>query len=271
MGAKVPIQEQGQVARFLEPHLGADPPRYARLRAGRARRTAEACWRRDLIAGESTARLAAEVVERHGAISSKERAWLEVVEKGGRFPIVDTLPLGAPPEGADEDSDGEELGKTELVSALVSAVLGANRQLSDESVSLRQALATKDEQLLGLVAKHTDLAMQAAKDGVLLRLHEEGVFQPENGQNALMDRVTALLPIIEKISPHVAAAYAAHRATSAPQPPGAAATPEARVEACLAEFEAISNDMSLSALVLEPVRFARVQQAAARIMAYAPP
>jgi hypothetical protein len=224
-----------------------------------------------LLAGESTARLAAEVVERHGAISTKERAWLEVVEKGGRFPIVDTLPLGAPPEGADDEGDGEELGKTELVSALVSAVLGANRQLSDESVSLRQALATKDEQLLNLVGKHTDLAMQAAKDGVLLRLHEEGVFQPENGQNALMDRVTALLPIIEKISPHVAAAYAAHRATSTPQPPGAAATPEARVEACLAEFEAISNDMSLSALVLEPVRFARVQQAAARIMAYAPP
>lgn len=265
------MQEQGQVARFLEPHLGSDPPRYARLRAGRNRRTAEACWRRDLLAGESTARLAAEVVERHGAISSKERAWLEVVEKGGRFPIVDTLPLGAPPEGADDDGDGDEIGKGELVSALVSAVLGANRQLSDESVSLRQALATKDEQLLALVGRHTELAMQAAKDGVLLRLHEEGVFQPDSGQNNLMDRVQALLPLIEKISPHVAAAYAAHRATTAPA--GAAATlpPDQRVDACLAEFEAIANDASLALLVVEPVRFARVQAAASRIMAYAGP
>jgi len=268
--AIVIFQEQGQVARFLEAHIGQEPIRYARLRVGRARRTAEAVWRRDLGPGELPARIAAEVVERHAAGSARDKHWLEIVEKAGRFAIVDTLPLGAPPEGADDDDEHGELGKGEIIGALVQAVLGANRQMADEAVSLRQALVQKDEQLLGLVGRHTELAMQAAKDGVLLRLHEEGIFHaPDSGQG-MIDRVQALLPVIEKISPHVAAAYAAHRASTAPRA-ATEQTPIDRVEACLAEFEAISRDASLAALVVEPVRFARVQRAAAAIMAHASP
>lgn len=268
MGAKVPIQEQGQVARFLQPHLDVDPPRYARLRAGRSRRAADSIWRRDLKLGDNCAQLAVEVVERHAGIGAKDKAWLEIVEKGGRFPIVDTLPLGSPPEGAESDDDADgEIGKGEIIGALVTAVLGSNRQMADECISLRQALATKDDQLLGLVGKHTELAMQAAKDGVLLRLHEEGIFQAPSANDGLLDRVQALLPVIERVSPHIAAAYAAHRAASVRAvDPAAPLSPADRVDLALGEVEAIAADVELSRLVLEPVRFARLQSAAAKIM-----
>ena len=66
----MPILEQGQIARFLEPHLAADPPRYARLRTGRTRRAAESVWKRDLSPSAIPAALAAEIAERHAATSA---------------------------------------------------------------------------------------------------------------------------------------------------------------------------------------------------------
>lgn len=265
------ISDLPTIVNWLRPHVGSDPSRYVRLRAGRARRTADTIWRRDLAADDSPAKVAAEVIERHSALSSRDKGWLEIIERSPRSPVLDTLPLGEPADPV-EDAEPEELTKGEIVSALVSAVLSSTRQMSEENASLRSAVATKDEQILGLVQRHTELAMTAAKDGVLLQMHEQGFFSPQ--QESIVDRVQALIPIIQQVSPHVAAAYAAAKSaqaraaapsspTSAEQP---APEPEAVVDQALETFEVIADDAELLRLVVEPVRMARLRAAAAKIM-----
>lgn len=267
------ISDLPTIVSWLRPHVGQDPSRYVRLRAGRARRTADTIWRRDLAADDSPAKVAAEVVERHGALSAKDKGWLEIIERSPRSPVLDTLPLGEPADPVVDDSEPEELTKGEIVSALVSAVLSSTRQMSEENASLRSSVATKDEQILGLVQRHTELAMQAAKDGVLLQMHENGFFQPQ--QESIVDRVQALIPIIQQVSPHVAAAYAAAKSAQArASSPSSAATiepnhapaPDVVVDQALETFELIAEDQELLKLVVEPVRMARLRAAAAKIM-----
>jgi len=186
--------------------------------------------------------------------------------------VIDTLPLGEPADPVQDDTEPEELTKGEIVSALVSAVLSSTRQMSEENASLRSAVATKDEQILGLVQRHTELAMTAAKDGVLLQMHEQGFFSPQ--QESIVDRVQALIPIIQQVSPHVAAAYAAAKSAqaraAAPSSPASAEqqapSPEAVVDQALETFEVIAADDTLLRLVVEPVRMARLRAAAAKIM-----
>lgn len=265
------ISDLPTIVNWLRPHVGSDPSRYVRLRAGRARRTADTIWRRDLAADDSPAKVAAEVIERHSALSSRDKGWLEIIERSPRSPVLDTLPLGEPADPV-EDAEPEELTKGEIVSALVSAVLSSTRQMSEENASLRSAVATKDEQILGLVQRHTELAMTAAKDGVLLQMHEQGFFSPQ--QESIVDRVQALIPIIQQVSPHVAAAYAAAKSAqaraAAPSSPASAEQPapepEAIVDQALETFELIADDTQLLRLVVEPVRMARLRAAAAKIM-----
>lgn len=266
------ISDLPTIVNWLRPHVGTDPSRYVRLRAGRARRTADTIWRRDLAADDSPARVAAEVVERHAGLSQRDKGWLEIIERSPRSPVLDTLPLGEPADPVQDDAEPEELTKGEIVSALVGAVLSSTRQMSEENASLRSAVATKDEQILGLVQRHTELAMTAAKDGVLLQMHEQGFFQP--AQDNVIDRVQALIPLIQQVSPHVAAAYAAAKSAqaraSAPSSPAGAGqvapSPDAVVDQALETFEAIADDVALTALVIEPVRMARLRAAAAKIM-----
>jgi hypothetical protein len=266
------ISDLPTIVSWLRSHVGQDPSRYVRLRAGRARRTADTIWRRELAADDSPAKVAAEVIERHGALSAKDKGWLEIIERSPRSPVIDTLPLGEPSDPVAED-EPEELSKGEIVSALVSAVLSSTRQMSEENASLRSAVATKDEQILGLVQRHTELAMTAAKDGVLLQMHEQGFFSPQ--QESIVDRVQALLPMIQQVSPHIAAAYAAAQSAkaraSAPSTPAAgepdhAPAPEEVVDQALEKFEAIADDAALTSLVIQPVRMARLRAAAAKIM-----
>lgn len=260
----------------MRPHIGADPPRYVRLRAGRARRTADTIWRKDLGPDEQAVSVAQTVVERHSGLSGRDKGWLEVCEKGPRAPIIDTLPLGEPSEVVQDDTDADELSRGELVTALVQSVLGATRQLSEENASLRAANATKDDQIIGMVHKHTEIAMQAAKDGVLLTMHENGFFAKQ--EESVIDRVQALIPLIEKVSPHVAAAYASAQAARARAAPAATAgdvgpapeaSPEDQVEAALADFERIASDGTLRNAIVQPVRLARLRAAAMAIMAAA--
>lgn len=266
------ISDLPTIVSWLRSHVGQDPSRYVRLRAGRARRTADTIWRRELAADDSPAKVAAEVIERHGALSAKDKGWLEIIERSPRSPVLDTLPLGEPSDPVAED-EPEELSKGEIVSALVSAVLSSTRQMSEENASLRSAVATKDEQILGLVQRHTELAMTAAKDGVLLQMHENGFFQPQ--PESIIDRVQALLPMIQQVSPHIAAAYAAAqsakaRASAPSSPVGGeperAPAPEQVVDQALETFEAIADDAVLTGLVVQPVRMARLRAAAAKIM-----
>ena len=266
------VSDLSSIVNFIRGHIGQEPPRYVRLRAGRARRTADTVWRRDLGPDEQAVSVAQLVVERHAGLSGRDKGWLEVCERGPRAPVLDTLPLGEPAEQVIEDGEGEELSRGELVTALVQSVLGATRQLSEENASLRSSISARDDQLIGMVHLHTELAMQAAKDGVLLAMHEQGVFAPQ--QESIVDRIQALLPMIEKVSPHVAAAYAsaqAARARSATPPgvPGDAPAPRSaseRVDDALTEFELIAGTPDLCALIVEPVRMARLRQAAASIM-----
>ena len=272
-GLEMPIQEQGQVAEFLSAHLIADPPRYARLRAGRARRTSDTIWRRDLPGADVRA-LAREVVERHAGIGRTDKAWLEIVEKSARFPVIDTLPLGTPPEeSADDDGpDVDEMSRGELVTALVSAVLASNKQVSEDNASLRDALTRKDDQLIGVFQRSQDLAMQAAKDSVLLRMHEEGVFSNDHGTN-WTDRVQALLPLVAAASPHIAAAFAGatRGAAPAPPPPVDATTldPATRVEALLLQIETALADPACLREACAPDRIIRLHAIAAQVMAAA--
>lgn len=268
----MPIQEQGQVAEFLAAHLIADPPRYARLRAGRARRTSDTIWRRDLPGADVRA-LAREVVERHAGIGRTDKAWLEIVEKSARFPVIDTLPLGTPPEeSADDDGpDVDEMSRGELVTALVSAVLASNKQVSEDNASLRDALTRKDDQLIGVFQRSQDLAMQAAKDSVLLRMHEEGVFASDAGTN-WTDRVQALLPLVAAASPHIAAAFAgATRGSPAPPPPVDATTldPAVRVDGLLTQIEQAMSDPACLREACAPDRLIRLHAVAAQVMAAA--
>lgn len=268
----MPIQEQGQVAEFLAAHLIADPPRYARLRAGRARRTSDTIWRRDLP-GSDVRALAREVVERHAGIGRTDKAWLEIVEKSARFPVIDTLPLGTPPEeSADDDGpDVDEMSRGELVTALVSAVLASNKQVSEDNASLRDALSKKDDQLIGVFTRSQDLAMQAAKDSVLLRMHEEGVFSTDQGTN-WTDRVQALLPLVAAASPHIAAAFAgAARAAPASAPPVDATTldPAVRVDSLLSQIELAMADPACLREACAPDRLIRLHAVAAQVMAAA--
>jgi len=268
------VSDLSSIVAFVRPHIGADPGRYVRLRAGRARRTADTIWRRDLSADEQPVTIAQLVVERHSGLSGRDKGWLEVCEKGPRAPIIDTLPLGEPSEVSQDDTDADELSRGELVTALVQSVLGATRQLSEENASLRAANATKDDQIIGMVHKHTEIAMQAAKDGVLLTMHENGFFAKQ--EESVIDRVQALIPLIEKVSPHVAAAYASAQAARARAAPVSAAdvgtaapTTEERVEQSLADFEAIAGDPILRDAIVQPVRLARLRAAAMAIMAAA--
>lgn len=266
------VSDLSSIVAFIRPHIGADPGRYVRLRAGRARRTADTIWRRDLSADEQPVTVAQVIVERHSGLSGRDKGWLEVCEKGPRAPIIDTLPLGEPSEVSQDDTDADELSRGELVTALVQSVLGATRQLSEENASLRAANATKDDQIIGMVHKHTEIAMQAAKDGVLLTMHENGFFAKQ--EESVIDRVQALIPLIEKVSPHVAAAYASAQAARARSTPVAASdatapTTEERVEQSLAEFESIAGDPILRDAIVQPVRLARLRAAAMAIMAAA--
>lgn len=267
------ISDLPTIVTFLRSHIGQEPSRYVRLRAGRARRTADTIWRRDLSADDSAAKVAQEAIERHSALSSKDKGWLEVIERSPRSPVVDTLPLGEPSEPQEEDGEPDTMERGEIVTALVQAVLSSTRQLSEENASLRSANAAKDDQLIGMVHRHTELAMQAAKDGVLLTMHEQGFFAPKD--EGIVDRIQALLPMIEKVSPHVAAAYASAQAAKARAtvPAGDTERPETtptdRVESALSEFEAIAGSDELRSLIVEPVRLARLRQAAMSIMAAA--
>lgn len=266
------ISDFPTIISFLRTHANQEPSRYVRLRAGRARRTADTIWRRDLGEDESVAKVAQEAIDRHSALSSRDKGWLEVIERSPRSPVIDTLPLGEPSEPQEEDGEPDEMAKGEIVTALVQAVLSSTRQLSEENASLRSANAAKDDQLVGMVHKHTELAMQAAKDGVLLTMHEQGFFAPKD--EGIVDRIQALIPVIQQVSPHVAAAYASAQAAKARAASPAAVASEPvnapdRVDAALVEFEAIANDDTLRAAIVEPVRLARLQQAAMRIMAAA--
>jgi len=266
----MPIQEQGQVADFLSSHLIADPPRYARLRAGRARRTSDTIWRRDLP-GADVRGLAREVVERHGGIGRTDKAWLEIVEKSARFPVVDTLPLGTPPEESAEDDGVEvdEMSRGELITSLVSAVLASNKQVTEDNCSLRDALTRKDDQLISVFQRSQDLAMQAAKDSVLLRMHEEGVFATDTSTN-WTDRVQALLPLVAAASPHIAAAFAGAAGRTAAPPP-ADTSPEARVDSLLDAIDLAMQDPDCLAAACTPARLLRLQAVAAQVISAAAP
>jgi len=193
------------------------------------------------------------------------------VEKSARFPVIDTLPLGTPPEeSADDDGpDVDEMSRGELVTALVSAVLASNKQVSEDNASLRDALTRKDDQLIGVFQRSQDLAMQAAKDSVLLRMHEEGVFATDQGTN-WTDRVQALLPLVAAASPHIAAAFAG--AARAPTPPPVDATtldPATRVEGLLTQIEQAMSDPACLREACAPDRLIRLHAVAAQVMAAA--
>lgn len=256
---KVAIQNPGELTGFLKPWCATpgaegEPVHYARLRAGKAKKSSDTIWRRDLP-GEDPAALAREILDRHARLGKGEKGWLEVVEKVRGFPVRDTLPLGSSDgDGAHEGNSGDGPDLTDLDSAspsamvaiVVSALVQTNQQLSSQ-------LLHKDDRFQDLLLKHIEAsAIGAADKAVLDWIRDNGM--PGEGD----DYASALRELAPMIPQVLEALSGGKKAPPKPPAEGETETPDARCDRLLTDMEGLWSEHP-EALLDSPARLVRLQ------------
>lgn len=189
----MPIEDRSSIAKFLKPHCAVPAgdevaPRYARMRAGRSRKTADTIWRRELV-GEKPEVLATEVLERVDRLGKGEKAWLEILERSGRS-TIDHLPLGSASEG--EEGDGNPLDEVDTTSpqSMVAPIIAALVQTNGQFASM---VVAKDERYHDLLTKHIEVAGRATAAETLLQWFET---HGMGNEDDMLRAVEALAPTL---------------------------------------------------------------------------
>jgi hypothetical protein len=194
--------------------------RYARIRVGRQRNVASQVWKEPLD-GKNPDDVAKLVWTRIDSVAPPDRAWLEVMEVGGKSP-VDTLFLGSGDE-AESAADGlgsvlgDAAGTDPVIVALVNAIVQTNSQLSAD---IRQ----KNDQLLDLATRWVTAVGDGAGDKALLAYIERfGVPGQGGDEGDMIAAVKELVPILgPAIAAFTAGANAKSKSKKEPETPGAA-------------------------------------------------
>ncbi len=184
------------VSRWLAPHCATPatpdtPSRYVRMRAGRQQKVAIQVWKRSPLDGLDPDAIAKEALARFDSVTMPDRAWLEILEIGGKG-ACDTLALGT---GDDTGGDGmatlgEDATSDQLVAAVVGALVATNGQLAADIRAERDRCAAIGQKWVEAVA---DNASNAA---LLAYIDKYGVPGTQQDNQLMSDAVAGLLPVV---------------------------------------------------------------------------
>lgn len=250
-----------ELTRWLAEHCALnenEPPRYARIRAGKARRNAEAIWRKD-TGGADPRALAQEISERHGKLGKGERAWLEVLarESGGQRPVIDTLPLGEAPElddGERPSGGGVGLDDLENVSPMGLMALSTQSLLAQLATSEARNRAL-EEKLYEVQMKYVEVASKGCADAALLDWYQQN---PQQGGDDYIAALREIAPVLQEIAPGVNSWLSKGGKPAPPPPEGTTEDPDTRCERLLTDFEGLWSEAP-GALLDHPARLLRLQ------------